>query len=90
MCYQRDAGDSGDVPSCTGNANSLGTGAEDYCIIRPSSTFLSSVYDHFEESNEGKFPIGLCSGDCDFGKRIFIHEDGICFDCIRLTDSCIL
>ena len=29
---------------------------------------LASVYDHFEESDDGTFPIPLCSGDCDFGK----------------------
>lgn len=67
VCLQRDAGDSGEVPSCTGDANALGTGGEDYCVLRPSDTYLSSVYDHFEESNEGTFPIPLCSGDCDFG-----------------------
>lgn len=69
MCWQRDAGDDGVVPSCTGDANTLGSGAEDYCAIRPSPTYLSSVYDHFAVSNEGTFPIGLCSGDCDLGKR---------------------
>lgn len=69
VCWQRDRGDSGKVPSCSGNANAFGTGADDYCVIRPSSTYLSTVYDHHSDAEGGVFPIGLCSGDCDFGKK---------------------
>ncbi|KAL3935709.1 MAG: hypothetical protein SGBAC_008824 [Bacillariaceae sp.] len=77
VCWQRDAGDDGVVPSCTGDANTIETGAEDYCIIRPSPTYLSSVYDHFEVANEGTLPIGLCSGDCDFDSEC--EGDLICY-----------
>ena len=70
MCGQRSAGGDGSVPGCTGNANDLGTGSEDFCIVRPSDTFLVSWFDDVEFADFGIYPLPNCAGDCDTGKKI--------------------
>lgn len=68
VCFQRQYLDSGVVPDCLGDANQLGTGADDFCIPRPSNNYLASVYDDREGADLGTYPMGQCQGDCDSGK----------------------
>ena len=68
-CFERESGDNGIIPGCAGNANDLGTGGEDFCFKRPSDTHLISVFDDFSPAFNGLYPIPLCAGDCDAGKR---------------------
>jgi hypothetical protein len=63
VCYRRGSGVGGDVPGCDGDATKVGTGAEDYCIVRPTSNTLNIAYDY--EDDIGTYPIGACSADCD-------------------------
>jgi hypothetical protein len=65
VCYRRGSGVGGDVPGCDGDATKVGTGAEDYCIVRPTSNTLNIAYDY--EDDIGTYPIGACSADCDTG-----------------------
>jgi len=68
VCFQREGNDSGSVPSCIGNANTVGTGSDDFCIPRPSANTLISVYDNIEGGDAaagGLYPIPSCAGDCD-------------------------
>lgn len=66
VCYQRGNLDGPDVPGCVGDASSIATGGEDFCIERPTSNWLNIVYDF--EDDIGTYPIGRCSADCETGK----------------------
>ena len=72
VCYQREAGgDSGAVPTCVGNANIIGFGDDDFCIPRPSSNTLMSVFENdvgAAVGGGGVYPIPRCAGDCDSGE----------------------
>ena len=72
ICYEREGNDNGNVPSCVGNANTVGFGNDDYCIPRPSSNTLMSVFENEDGGNVaggGVYPIPRCAGDCDSGER---------------------
>lgn len=71
-CFQRDAGDDGIIPGCAGNANDLGTGSEDFCIKRPSDTYLISAFDDIDFAEDGLYPLPNCAGDCDTGKIVIV------------------
>mmetsp|Transcript_20978 Transcript_20978/g.51558 ORF Transcript_20978/g.51558 Transcript_20978/m.51558 type:complete len:269 (+) Transcript_20978:914-1720(+) len=67
ICYERER-DSGNVPRCVGNANLIGFGNDDFCIPRPSSNFLISVFENEvggDVAGGGQYPIPRCAGDCD-------------------------
>lgn len=70
ICYERDS-DNGSVPTCVGNANLIGTGTDDFCIPRPRSNQLISVFENevgADVAGGGVYPIPFCAGDCDTGK----------------------
>ena len=72
VCYERNAGDSGNVPTCVGNANTIGFANDDYCIPRPRSNTLISVFENEADgggiADGGIYPIPFCAGDCDDGE----------------------
>ena len=71
ICYEREGGDNGRIPTCVGNANTIGFGNDDFCIPRPSSNTLISVYENEvggDTAGGGIFPIPRCAGDCDSGE----------------------
>eukprot|EP00980_Cylindrotheca_fusiformis_P016492 scaffold4914_cov108-Cylindrotheca_fusiformis.AAC.4 len=73
VCYFREAGVSA-VPGCGGDANQIGTGEDDFCIERPSDSYLVILAD---DDLPGNFPLPSCAGDCDADEDC---QDGLsCF-----------
>ena len=79
ICYEREGGDSGNVPTCIGNANTVGFGNDDFCIPRPTPDTLMSVFENEDGSgglaDGGIYPIPKCAGDCDSGEWIERQKD---------------
>ncbi|CAJ1965916.1 unnamed protein product [Cylindrotheca closterium] len=68
ICFEREGGGSGSVPRCVGNANVIGFGNDDFCIPRPRTDTLMSVYENEvggDVAGGGVYPIPRCAGDCD-------------------------
>jgi hypothetical protein len=59
ICLQRNSGDP--VGECTGTPQS----SNDYCVSRPSPTFLIYKYDDDEPTSFQNYKLGECEGDCD-------------------------
>ena len=71
-CFQRSAGDDGVVPGCSGNANDIATGSEDFCMKRPSDNYLISAFDDIQDADFGLYPLPNCAGDCDSGRFLIV------------------
>jgi hypothetical protein len=85
VCNFRDFGDGGVVPGCEGDAEEIASGAEDFCIQRPSLFYLVILAD--DDAPEG-FPLPVCAGDCDDDADC---QDGlVCFqrDLDEAVDGC--
>jgi len=65
VCQQRNRGQSS-VPGCSGNADLLGNGDEDYCVF-PSGNQLVIMGDDINgiQTPASAFPLGRCQGDCN-------------------------
>lgn len=65
VCLQRNRGTSS-ISGCSGNADLLGTGEEDYCVP-PSANQLVIVGDDINgvQTPSGVFPLQRCQGDCN-------------------------
>jgi hypothetical protein len=65
ICFQRDLGEK-DVPGCSGDADLVGDGFDDFCIKPQTANTLVVVGD--EDIPASAFPLGECQG----GKIIII------------------
>jgi len=61
VCFTEETGA---VPGCAGDPTALASGSYNFCIERPSPTYLAFVYNE-DIISDGIYPMGLCQGDCD-------------------------